>query len=101
MRMLLHACFPVEPFNTLVRKGEAGKILHGIVEDLKPEAVYFTEEKGQRSALLVVDLASPSDVPRMCEPFFLSFNADCHLRVVMSPEDLANAGLAEIGKKWG
>lgn len=101
MRMLLHAHFPAEPFNTLVRKGEAGKILQSIVEDLKPEAVYFTEEKGQRAAILVVDLASPSDVPRMAEPFFLSFNADCHLRVVMSPEDLAGAGLDALGKKWG
>jgi hypothetical protein len=100
MRMLLHARFPVEPFNTLARKGEAGKILQSIVEDLKPEAVYFTEEKGQRSALLVVDLASPSYVPRMCEPFFLRFNADCHFKVVMSPKDLANSGLEQIGKKW-
>ena len=101
MRMLLHACFPPEPFNTLVRKGEAGKLLQSIVEDLKPEAVYFTEENGQRSALLVVDLADPSGVPRMAEPFFLSFNADVHLRVVMGPEDLARAGLDALGKKWG
>jgi hypothetical protein len=49
----------------------------------------------------VVDLPSPSDVPRIVEPFFLSFNADCRFNVVMSPEDLAKAGLDEIGKKWG
>ena len=101
MRMLLHARFPAEPFNTLVRKGEAGKILQRIVEDLKPEAVYFTEEQGQRAAILVVDLESSADVPRMAEPFFLSFNADCHLNVVMGPDDLAAAGLEELGTKWG
>jgi hypothetical protein len=101
MRMLLTARFPSEPFNTLVRKGEAGKILQSIVEDLKPEAVYFTEEGGQRGAIFVIDLPSPSDVPRIVEPFFLSFNADCRFNVVMSPEDLAKAGLDEIGKKWG
>ena len=101
MRMLLHARFPAEPFNTLVRKGEAGKILQRIVAELQPEAVYFTEEHGQRAAILVVDVASPSDIPRKVEPFFLSFNADCHLKVVMSPEDLAQAGLDELGKKWG
>lgn len=43
MRMLLHAIFPNEPFNTLVRNGEAGGILKNIMDDLKPEAVYFTE----------------------------------------------------------
>jgi hypothetical protein len=101
MRMLLTARFPAEPFNTLVRKGEAGKILQAIVADLKPEAVYFTDEQGQRAAILVVDLPSPSDVPRFAEPFFLKFNADCHLKIVMSGEDLAKAGLDALGKKWG
>jgi hypothetical protein len=101
MRMLATARFPSEPFNTLVRKGEADKILQSIVAELKPEAVYFTEEGGQRGAIFVVDLPSLSDVPRIVEPFFLSFNADCRFNVVMSPEDLAKAGLDEIGKKWG
>ena len=62
MRMLLHAMFPTEPFNSLVRDDTAGQILQKIVEEIKPEAVYFTEEDGMRSALLVVDLASASDI---------------------------------------
>jgi hypothetical protein len=41
MRMLLHAMFPTEPFNALVRSGKAGEILQKIVEDLKPETVYL------------------------------------------------------------
>lgn len=64
MRMLLHAMFPTDPFNDLVRSGKAGEILQKIVEDLKPEAIYFTEEDGMRAALMVVDLGSPSDGPR-------------------------------------
>jgi hypothetical protein len=98
--MLLHATFPTEPFNTLVRKGEAGKLLQSIVGELKPEAVYFTEHNGERAAILVVDVASPSDVPRLAEPFFLTFEADCQFKIVMSPEDLKNAGLEALGKKW-
>ncbi len=101
MRVLLQAIFPHEPFNTLVRKGEAGKLLQKIVEDLRPEAVYFTEQDGKRSGLFVIDLASPSDIPKVAEPFFLTFNADCHLKVAMSPEDLKKAGLDALGKKWG
>lgn len=101
MKMLLQAIFPHEPFNTLVRKGEAGKLLMKIVEDLKPHAVYFTDQDGKRSGLFVIDLGSPSDIPKVAEPFFLTFNADCHLKVAMSPEDLKNAGLDELGKKWG
>lgn len=101
MRMLLTARFPAEPFNTLVRKGEAGPLLQSILADLKPEAVYFTDERGQRAAMLIVDLPTPSDLPRLLEPFFLKFDADCELKVVMGPADLAHAGLDELGKKWG
>lgn len=93
--------FPTEPFNALVRSGKAGEILQKIMEDIKPEAVYFTEEDGMRSALLVVDLVTASDVPKIAEPFFLNFDAECRLRIVMSPEDLKNAGLDALGKKWG
>ena len=101
MRMLLHAMFPTEPFNALIRSGKVGEILQKIVEDLKPEAIYFTEEDGMRAALMVVDLASPSDVPKFAEPFFLNFDAEVRIRVVMSPADLKSAGLDALGKKWG
>jgi hypothetical protein len=101
MRMLLHAIFPNEPFNTLVRSGEAGPTLKAIIDDLKPEAVYFTEEDGMRSAVLVVDIAGASDIPKIAEPFFLKFDAECRMRIVMSPADLKNAGLDALGKKWG
>jgi hypothetical protein len=99
--MLLHAIFPNEPFNTLVRSGEAGETLKAIMDDLKPEAVYFAEEDGMRSAVLVVDIAGASDIPRIAEPFFLKFDAECRMRIVMSPADLKNAGLDALGKKWG
>ncbi len=101
MKMLLNVIFSTEPFNALVRSGKAGETLQKIVEDLKPEAVYFTEEDGMRAVLMVVDLASPSDVPRVAEPFFLKFDAEVRMRIVMSPADLKTAGLAALGKKWG
>ncbi len=101
MRVLLQAIFPHEPFNTLVRKGEVGKLMQKIMEDLKPEAAYFTEQDGKRSGLFVINLGNASDIPKIAEPFFLTFNADCHLKVAMSPEDLRNAGLEALGKKWG
>jgi hypothetical protein len=51
--------------------------------------------------MLVIDIASPSDVPKIAEPFFLKFDAECRMRIVMSPDDLMNAGLDGLGKKWG
>ncbi len=100
MRMLLTVEFPPEPFNALVRSGKAGQVLGRILDAMKPEAAYFTEQDGMRGGIFVVDLKSPSDVPVLAEPFFLQFQARCRFRIVMSPEDLKKAGLEELGKKW-
>ena len=101
MRVLLQTIFPTEPFNELVKSGKIGAIMQRIMEEVKPEAVYFTEQDGKRSGLFVINLASPSDIPKVAEPFFLTFNAECHLKVAMSTEDLRAAGLEALGKKWG
>ena len=100
MRMLLHAKVPHEPFNTAVRDGSAGKKIKRILDELKPEAVYFTEYGGRRGAIMIINVDDPSKVPTFAEPWFLTFNADCEFHVVMTPDDLAKAGLDALGKKW-
>lgn len=101
MKMLVHAKFPHEPFNTAVRNGTVGKTLTQILEEIKPEAVYFTNYDGKRGVIMIVDVADPSRVPALAEPFFLCFNADVEFHIVMNPDDLRRAGLDAIGKKWG
>jgi hypothetical protein len=101
MKMLMTVEFPLEPFNTLVRSGKAGETIGRILEAIKPEAAYFTEQDGKRGAVLVVDVKSQSGVPFYSEPFFLNFDASCKFRILMTPEDLQQAGLDELGKKWG
>ena len=100
MRMLLDITIPHEPFNSLVRKGVAGKKLGKILDALKPEAIYFSEHDGKRGATVIVDMADPSKIPALAEPWFLTFNADVKFRVAMTPKDLKKAGLDAIGKKW-
>lgn len=101
MRILLNVKFPHRPFNDAVKDGTAGSKLNRILEALKPEAAYFTEMDGHRGVVMVVDLADPSKIPALAEPWFLTFSAEVEFRVVMSPEDLKKAGLDEMGKKWG
>ncbi len=100
MRMLLKVKFPHEEFNQAVRDGSIGNKMRCILEDIKPEAVYFTEQNGQRGAILIIDLIDPSKVPALAEPWFLTFNADVEFHIVMTPEDLQKGGLEELGKKW-
>ena len=99
--MMMMVEFPLEPFNSAVRNGTAGPTMKKILDDAKPEAAYFGERDGKRGGVLIVDVAKPSDVPRLAEPWFLSFNAEVRFRVVMTPEDLAQADLNALGKKWG
>ena len=100
MRMLLDVKIPHEAFNAAVRDGSAGEKLKRILEATKPEAVYFTERNGHRSATMIVNLDDASKIPTFAEPWFLTFNADVEFRVAMTPEDLARAGLDALGKKW-
>ena len=100
MRMLVDVNFPLEPFNTLVRNGTIGDKLQAILKDIKPEAAYFSERNGKRGGIFIVDVADPSRVPAIAEPFFLTFDASVEFRIVMSPEDLAKAGIEEMGKKY-
>ncbi len=46
MRALIHVKLPVEPFNSAVRKGTIGDTIKRILDDTKPETVYFTEYNG-------------------------------------------------------
>jgi len=100
MRMLLQVSIPHEPFNAAVRDGTAGQKLSRIVDETRPEAVYFTEQHGQRGAIMIVEMSDPSKIPTLAEPWFLTFNATVEFRVVMTPDDLQKAGLDEVGKKW-
>ena len=100
MKMLLNIKLPPQPFNAAVRDGTVGAKLNRILEASQPEAVYFTEQNGQRGAVLIVEVADASKVPALAEPWFLTFQADVEFRIVMSPDDLKKAALDELGKKW-
>jgi hypothetical protein len=100
MRMLLQAKFPPEKFNAAVKDGTIGKKMKDILEEIKAEAVYFTEYDGRRGAIMIINIENPSEVPKFAEPWFLMFNADVQFHIIMSPDDLGRAGLEALGKKW-
>ncbi len=99
MRMLIHVKIPHERFNSCVKDGSVGDKMNRMLDEIKPEAVYFTEYGGRRAVVIIADVAEPSDVPRIAEPWFLAFNAEVEFHVVMSPAELEKAGIEEIAKK--
>jgi hypothetical protein len=101
MRMMMHVSFPVDVFNAAVRDGSAGAKIRKILDQLKPEAVYFTDHFGKRSAFVVVHMTENSEIPKFAEPWFLLFNASIEIHAAMTPADLGAAGLDDLGKMWG
>jgi hypothetical protein len=91
MRMMMKVSLPVEAGNAAARKGELGKTIQAILETIKPEAAYFTEEDGKRTGLIFFDMKDSSELPAIAEPWFLAFNASLTVRPAMNPQDLANA----------
>jgi hypothetical protein len=96
----MNVIIPHRCFNDAVKDGSVGAKLNRILESIKPEAVYFTEQRGQRSAVLIVDLPDASKIPALAEPWFLAFEANVEMHPVMTPDDLKRAGLDALGKQW-
>ena len=94
MRFLLKVSIPVEAGNTAVKAGKLGATIQSILADQKPEAVYFSDDNGQRTGFIFLEMKSASQIPAIAEPWFLAFNAGIEFHPVMVPEDLAEAGSA-------
>jgi hypothetical protein len=62
-------------------------VMRTVLEALKPEAAYFYPEHGVRTALIIFDMKSPSDMPAIAEPLFKQ-NAKVEFSPVMTLEDL-------------
>jgi hypothetical protein len=92
MRFLLKVNIPVASGNAAAKAGKLGTTIQSILADLKPEAVYFTDDNRQRSAFIFFEMQDASQIPAIVEPWLLAFNASVELHPVMIPEDLVKAG---------
>ncbi len=93
MKFIVEVDFPLEPFNTYVRQGNAGKKIGEVLGAIKPEVIYFTDNGVGRGAVIIIDVDSAGQIPHVTEPLLLNFSASVHYRVAISPEDLQSAGL--------
>ena len=59
MRFLMHVYLPLEPFNSAVRDGTVEGTIQRIMEYIKPETAYCSEQHGQRGGTLIVNVDDP------------------------------------------
>ncbi len=91
MRFMLKAIMDTEKANAAAKSGALGKTIQAIVKELKPEAAYFTDDHGKRTAYLFFEMRDASQIPAIAEPWFLALNAHIEFHPVMVPDDLAKA----------
>jgi hypothetical protein len=92
MRFMFKFHIPVETGNAAAEEGFG--TLRRILDQIKPEAAYFTAENGERTAILIVNMTDLSQIPAISEPFLLAFDASVDIVPVMVAEDLMKAGPA-------
>ncbi|UXX94287.1 hypothetical protein N7U49_23350 [Streptomyces sp. AD2-2] len=95
MRMMLKASLDTEKANDAARSGTLGKLIQESLEQIKPEAAYFTAENGKRTALVFFDLKDPTDIPAISEPLFLNLGAELTYAPVMNSQEV-EAGLGKV-----
>ncbi|MEV6316052.1 hypothetical protein [Streptomyces sp. NPDC051776] len=88
MRMLMKARMNTERANQAIKNGTLEKTLLSALEGLKPEAAYFTNEDGVRCAVVVFDMQESSQLPTVCEPFFLELGATIDIMPAMNVDDV-------------
>ena len=98
MRMMMKVSIPVEAGNRGVKEGMLPKTVMAFVDKMKPEASFFTAEAGKRTALFFFDLADPTMIPSVAEPFFMNLNASIEISPVMNLAEM-NAGVEKAMKQ--
>jgi len=103
MRFLISCRFPTEKANADIKDGSFRRNLQSILEELKPEAAYFTDMDGARGGYIIVNMDEASDLPAVAEPLFFGMGATIKVQLVMTPEDLEKAtpALEQAAQKYG
>jgi hypothetical protein len=103
MRFLLTVTLPVAQANEAITNGSFAETITSILEEQKPEAVYFTVLDGQRTANVYVNLEDVSEIVKYAEPWWLAFGGSVEWHPAMTPDDLRRAGryLDSAANKYG
>jgi len=102
MRCLLKVSIPTEIGNKRVIDGSLGKTIESILNDINPEAAYFSEEQGARTGFIFCNVKDESEIPAIAEPWFLALGARVEFHPAMTLADLKKAapGFERAVKKY-
>jgi hypothetical protein len=95
MRMMLRAVMDTQVSNKALKNGELQKLMDSLMDQLKPEAAYFTPHLGKRSCVIVFDMKDSSQIPSITDQMLQSLGAEVEIQPAMNRDDLQK-GLAAL-----
>ena len=98
MRVMMKVKIDTAAGSSGIQDGSLQRVLQETFGRLNPEASYFGPEGGVRTAFIVFDLQSPSQLPAISEPLFSKLKAQVEMFPVMNLEDLQK-GLQELAAR--
>ena len=91
MRFMLTVRIPPEEGNAAMKDGSFMPAFQSILEELQPEAAYFTPIEGARGGHLSINMDDASQIVNVSEPLFLGLGATVQIHPVFTLDDVPRA----------
>lgn len=89
MKFLVRMHMPTEHGNKMLQDPIAfQKKMESVLNQIKPEAVYFAPIEGERGIYMIVNLPSADMIAGISEPLWMAFNCKLDFTPVMGLSDL-------------
>ena len=88
MRFMLTIRVPPEEGNAAMKDGRFMSTFQSVMDELQPEAAYFSPIEGARGGYVVVNMDDASQIPAIFEPLYLGLGATVQIAPVMTLDDM-------------
>jgi len=88
LKFLLRMHMPTDYGNKMLQDPNFQKKLEGLLNQIKPEAVYFAPVEGERGIFMIVNLPSADMIAGVAEPIWMTLNCKLDFTPVMELTDL-------------
>jgi len=88
IRMMLKVQIPVEGGNDAIKAGTQNEIFENLIARINPEAAYFSQEDGLRTAYFVYVIQDTADFAAIHEPLIQGLGARVYDQPALTWEEL-------------
>lgn len=91
VRMMMKVQIPPDSGNQAIKAGDQGAIFQALIDKIKPEAVYFTQEDGLRTVYFVYTIQRTTEFAAIHEPLIQGFGARVYDMPALTWDELKDA----------